>query len=115
MSAETYQKALLELASRQGYVTTTQLVALGEAAASAELDKGDGETQSIPPVMTAFFSEQRMRKARDTLGNPGDLNEAVVATGIDLFFYLLDGGYAVIDGRCLYLKEAPGVSHGDGV
>ena len=37
------------------------------------------------------ISRERMRKARASLGNPSELDEAIVATGIDAFMSLLDG------------------------
>lgn len=52
-----------------------------------------------------YVSSERMRQARASLGSPGALDEALVATGIDAFFVLLDGGTVEIDGRVVELKE----------
>ncbi len=56
--------------------------------------------------MRVYVAAERMRDARCTLGSPGDLNEALVATGIDAFFALLDGQTVEIDGRSLPLEDA---------
>jgi hypothetical protein len=39
------------------------------------------------------------------LGSPAALDEALVATGIDAFFALLDGGTVEIDGKAMRLEE----------
>jgi hypothetical protein len=44
-------------------------------------------------------------KARESLGRPAALDEALVDTGIDAFLWLLDGGVIEIDGRPFRLEE----------
>lgn len=50
------------------------------------------EEKPMSKVMRIFGSGESMREARKELGNPAALNEAIVATGIDAFFWLLGGG-----------------------
>lgn len=54
--------------------------------------------------MKVFVSLERMKRARLELGNPAALDEALVATGIDAWFYLIDGGEVVMDGKRLRLE-----------
>ena len=52
--------------------------------------------------MKVYTSISAMQRARDELGNPSGLNEALTATGIDALFALLDGetvnfsGYGIV-------------------
>ncbi len=46
-----------------------------------------------------------MKAARTDLGKPAALHEALVATGIDAFFVLCDGGTASIEGTTYRLRE----------
>ena len=48
---------------------------------------------------------ERMRKARASLGNPSELDEAIVATGIDAFMSLLDGDIVEIGGQLFTLEK----------
>ena len=41
--------------------------------------------------MKVYTSISAMQRARDMLGSPADLSEALTATGIDALFALLDG------------------------
>ncbi len=52
-----------------------------------------------------FVTKDEMRKARDDLGRPAGLDESIVATGIDAFFVLLDGGTVEIEGKQHRLVE----------
>jgi hypothetical protein len=56
--------------------------------------------------MEVYASSARMREARRMLGRPAALDEALVATGIDAFFALLDGRVVEIDGKPMRLVEA---------
>lgn len=51
--------------------------------------------------MRYFGTVAEMKAARESLGNPGTLAEAITATGIDALFVLLDGGTVEIEGRKL--------------
>lgn len=55
--------------------------------------------------MKLYVSSVRVREARQMLGSPGALDEALVATGIDAFFALLDGRVVEIDGKPMRLVE----------
>ena len=56
--------------------------------------------------MKLYVSEEQMRQARRDLGNPAALDEAIIATGIDAFFALLDGfEVTLLDGRVLRLEN----------
>ncbi len=59
-------------------------------------------------TMKLHASLEQMRAARRQLGNPASLNEALVATGIDAFFHLMDGGAVESDGRKLKLETTDG-------
>lgn len=61
-----------------------------------------------PPTMSQpetwiFPKISEMKKARASLGSPAALNESLVATGIDAFFSLLDGGVVVVEGKAYQL------------
>jgi len=56
--------------------------------------------------MTIMFQLDAMKRARRELGNPAALDEALVATGIDALFFLMDGGRVRIDGKVWELQEA---------
>lgn len=45
-------------------------------------------------VLAADY-RRRIHAARDALGSPAQLDEALIATGIDCFITLLDGGTAI--------------------
>ena len=45
-----------------------------------------------------FATVESMQRARDSLGHPGDLEEAILATGIDALFLLLKGAVVEIEG-----------------
>lgn len=55
--------------------------------------------------MKIFPTVDSMKAARDELGQPGALNEGLVATGIDALFLLLDGKVVEIDGTRWRLEE----------
>lgn len=56
-------------------------------------------------VYVVFGTVSDMREARRQLGHPATLNEAIVATGIDALFVLLDGGTVEIEGRRVRLEN----------
>lgn len=59
--------------------------------------------------MRVFGSVADMKKARAQLGTPAALNEALVATGIDALFVLLDGGSVRFEDTVYRLEaEFPG-------
>jgi len=53
--------------------------------------------------LKVFVTLERMKHARRELGNVGALNEGLVATGIDAWFHLMDGGELEMDGKRLRL------------
>lgn len=55
--------------------------------------------------MKVYVSVKQMKEAREELGRPAEFNEALVSTGIDAFFALLDGQSVEIDGKLLRLVE----------
>lgn len=56
--------------------------------------------------MRLLTSLELMREARLSLGNPAELREAIVATGIDALFYLMEGGTVeMADGRMMKLVQ----------
>jgi len=53
-----------------------------------------------------FVTEDEMRAARTSLGNPAGLDEVLVSTGIDAFLVLLGGGTVELsDGRRVHLSQ----------
>jgi hypothetical protein len=62
-------------------------------------------------TMRVFGSIESMKQARRELGSPAALNEALVATGIDALFVLLDGGTVEIEGQMWVLRN-PGSADG---
>lgn len=56
--------------------------------------------------MVIYSPVDMMKQARASLGNVGALDEALVATGIDAFFHLLDGGRIRVDDQWLELVKA---------
>lgn len=57
-------------------------------------------------LMRIFGSVDDMKQARRQLGSPAALNEALVATGIDALFWLLDGGSVEIEGQRFVVVDA---------
>lgn len=56
--------------------------------------------------MKLHVTETEMKRARSKLGSPTELDEALVATGIDAFFALLRGNeIELADGTRVRLKE----------
>lgn len=58
--------------------------------------------------MKVFGPVSHMKAAREQLGRPATLNEALVATGIDALFVLLDGGTVEIEGQPYRLVPVKG-------
>ena len=56
-------------------------------------------------VMRIYGTADDMRSARHSLGAPAALAEALVATGIDAFFWLLDGGAVEVEGTVYRLAR----------
>ena len=53
---------------------------------------------SAESVLIVLPSVSQLRDARERLRSPAELDEALVATGIDALFVLLDGGTVEIGG-----------------
>ncbi len=58
--------------------------------------------------MRVFGPVAHMKEAREQLGKPATFNEALVATGIDALFVLLDGGTVEIEGQPYRLVPVEG-------